>query len=431
MSTETLDTEIVGSDEGKAEAMPLATRPGDKIVPLAPGAPRTAAQAKIEAVADLTSKAYEKASTLKLRDSERESLCAEFPDECFQPGAAGKENLIYIEHSALRDRLNKSLGAGQWAIIPRNRWSEEFEYFDKGSKTHEKAVRVYVEAMLLIRGCFVGEAVGDCVYYPKNQQMNYGDAVEGAKTQALRRCCKELGVGLQAWSKDWCMGWWARKNSGKRTLPRPPTPPHNPPASPPPPAPLTPLFPTEAYRARMIESLKASPGQPNRDVVTEFFQKADCILPTESLEDLPLKFVPVTPAEMRDLGASIAGFGNGESATLPYKPHVEPAGTKIKPKASVPEPEPEPEAESDPGETSGAEEDTRQRITGTVEIVTTKNGTSKKGPWTLYGIKIAGQWFNTFDSTLGTDAKAQTGQEITLAFTKTERGNTAEEIIAS
>lgn len=169
----------------------------------------TPAQAKIDAVANLTMKVYERASQLNLTEDEMRRLQAEFPDSAFRSGAGGKDNLIYIEHAYLRDRMNEVFGPGQWSIIPRSRWSEDF-VTGKG----KKGVRIYVEAMLCVRGCFVGEAIGDMDYY-KNDSTNYGDAVEGAKTAALRRCVKELGVGLQAWKKEWCEGWWARRNNPK------------------------------------------------------------------------------------------------------------------------------------------------------------------------------------------------------------------------
>lgn len=175
--------------------------------------PMTAAQAKVEAVANLTMKAYERAGTLELKPEEIQALQASFPDEAFKPGAAGKEHLIYIEHAFLRDRLNEVIGPGQWALIPRSRWAEDFVTM-KG----QPASRVYVEAMLVVRGAFVSEAVGEMEYYPKNASQNYGDAVEGAKTAALRRCCKEFGIGLQAWKKDFCEGWWQRRRSGTKPL---------------------------------------------------------------------------------------------------------------------------------------------------------------------------------------------------------------------
>jgi hypothetical protein len=167
-------------------------------------------------VANLTMKAYERAATLVFTPEEIAALEEQFPDEAFKLGAGGDANLIYIEHAHLRDRLNKVFKPGQWAIIPRNRWGEDFE--TDGGK---KATRIYVEAMLVIRGAFVAEAVGDMVYYHGNAKTNYGDAVEGAKSACLRRCAKELGIGLQAWKKDFCEGWKAR-NNGQRPPPAPP-----------------------------------------------------------------------------------------------------------------------------------------------------------------------------------------------------------------
>ncbi len=170
------------------------------------------AQAKTDAISALTMKVYDRASMLQLTPDESAKLQADFPDEAFKPGAGGKKNLIYIEHAYLRDRLNEVLGLGQWTIIQRNRWGVGFSYTnDDGSLV--EGTTVYVEAMLCVRGCLVDEAIGDMAYYPKNLSTNYGDAVEGAKTQALRRCAKTLGVGLQAWKKDWCIGWWKRKGT--------------------------------------------------------------------------------------------------------------------------------------------------------------------------------------------------------------------------
>lgn len=196
----------------KPEAMPVAT-----VQPTV----QTAAQAKVEAVANLTFKAYERASMLTLTQEESAALQQPFDDADFLPGAAGKENLIYIQHSALRDRLNKVIGLGQWSIIPRNRWNEKFTFYSKNDRCQKEADRVYVEAMLLIRGAFVAEAVGDMAYYP-NDSTNYGDAVEGAKTAAFRRCAKELGVGLQAWDKTWCEQWWQRRRQSAAFKPEAP-----------------------------------------------------------------------------------------------------------------------------------------------------------------------------------------------------------------
>lgn len=163
---------------------------------------RNPIQAKADAIAELTMAVYKRASQLVLTQEEIQALRADLPDDAFRRGAGGKYHLIYIQHSFLRQRLNDVIGIGQWALVPRQRWTEDFK-----TSNGKDAVRVYVEAMLIVRGCFVGEAIGDMDYYPDNPSTNFGDAVEGAKSAALRRCVKELGVGLQIWNKTWCEEW--------------------------------------------------------------------------------------------------------------------------------------------------------------------------------------------------------------------------------
>jgi len=259
----------------------------------------TSAQAKVDAVAAITMSAYAKASELVLTDEERKKLAEDFPDEAFRQGANGNENLIYIEHAYLRDRLNDVLGPGQWAVIPRNRWSEQFKT-SKGTA----AIRVYVEAMFLVRGCFVGEAIGSMVYFPNNATQDFSDAVEGAESAALRRCaCKRLGIGLQAWKKNFTDGWWQRK---REPQPKPTaTPRTQPPAQskpiPPPqrviPKRDTPIA-TEKHRERMIEVLaKAGLAFHAHDYLVRIGQLKE----DESIGALPLEFVPTTKEQMDNL----------------------------------------------------------------------------------------------------------------------------------
>lgn len=281
----------------------------------------TAAQAKIDAVAALTHSAYQKASQLSLTDAEIAALTADFQDEAFKPGAAGKENLIYIEHAFLRDRLNSVFRPGQWAIVPRSRWAEDFT-----TRKGDQASRVYVEAMLCIRGCFAAEAVGEMEYYPSNAGQNYGDAVEGAKTAALRRCCKELGIGLQAWKKDWCDGWWQRRRNGSKPLATVQTPqaPKNATATPPKPN-GWPREATEATRQWMFREL----GSFAPDLLLEYAVKSGTLLPTEDLSDWPLNKVPTSKESLRVLTKSIEEFRNGGAPPLMDHPAgFVPAGTR-------------------------------------------------------------------------------------------------------
>lgn len=290
-------------------------------------APITAAQAKIEAVADLTAKAYARASELKLTPEEIKALQEEFPDEAFKSGAAGKENLIYIEHAFLRDRLNQVIGPGQWALIPRSRWGEDFSYQRQqhGKWITVQGTRIYVESMLMVRGCFVAEAIGEMEYYPKNAGSNYGDAVEGAKTAALRRCCKEFGIGLQAWKKDWCEAWWQRRNAGTRK-PAAPTP-----------TPMAeaksrpnlmdkiaaaaskkpePHFATEKTREWMIQEIG-----DRAMVAREYAIQVGLLLDSEELVDWPLDYVPINKDQLAALLKCIQAFEQGDQTDKPYPPN--------------------------------------------------------------------------------------------------------------
>lgn len=348
----TIDAEIQPDPQQQA----LAVRPANVPATSEPRQGITPEQAKVDAIASLTMAAYARASTLDLTAEEIAALQAEFPDEAFKPGASGKENLIYIEHAFLRDRLNQVIGPGKWCIMPRSRWAEKYKTRDG------EATRVYVEAMLMVRGCFVAEAVGDMSYYPTNASQNYGDAVEGAKTAALRRCCKELGVGLQAWKKDWCEGWWQRKRQGTRqdapgqaggyqgsghrvtAAPTQQSAPSRPQNAPSPAqnaavAPAKPKFPTQKSLEYMITSLKAGPGADLRRISTEYFRKLGQLMPNEEIEELPLRFVPVSKTELGRLASCIAQFEVGDPIQKAFEPHGEAPASSSHSKASPGAPE--------------------------------------------------------------------------------------------
>lgn len=55
-------------------------------------------------------------------------------------------------------------------------------------------------------------------------------------------------------------------------------------------------------------------------------------------------------------------------------------------------------------------------VRGVVEKVTVKQGTGKKGPWTKYGVQLGGEWYGTFDTTMGEDANALSGAEVVITW---------------
>lgn len=317
------DAEVV------APTSALTTRPAQPLV-AAEEKTMTAGQAKVNAIAELTMAAYANASTLKLTAEEAAGLEANFEDDSFRPGAAGKENLIYIEHASLRQRLNKVVGMGQWAIVTRRSWNEDFEIPAKPARGQyaeqpaKKGIRVYVEAMLMIRGCFVGEAIGDMVYYPHNDSQNYGDAVEGAKTAAFRRCAKELGIGLQAWKKEWCEGWWKRNPGGRpgsqdarQSSGGSPHPNQAPKAAPTPQPATRPAAKTGDLVPPPTPAAEADEGQRFRFLAAlseyrtdalRFAVKKGWITDLQQLEALPNKYVPTTKRQYEGIMEEFKAF---------------------------------------------------------------------------------------------------------------------------
>lgn len=377
MSKDTIDVETVGATQALARVEGGKVGAALKPEEIQTKPPVTAAQAKVEAIANLTMSAYARAATLELTKGESDRLQEDFPDEAFKPGAAGKEHLIYIEHAFLRDRFTAVFGMGKWAMVPRNRWAEPFK-----TQKGVEGSRVYVEAMLIVRGCFVSEAVGEMEYYPSNASQNYGDAVEGAESAAFRRCAKKFGVGLQAWKKDWCDGWWARRRGGRdfskgtpraqnwqnaenqasapeKTHQNAPGRAETPragmdgggkpasasqPAKPAAQAPTgtsTPAKKPAEQRYATIETLKWLIGELKdcKELAIEYFRKLDkpaVLLPTEGLDSLPLWAVPITHQQLALLKAAIADFGNGDEAKHAYAPNPRPEPPKEKAPAKAP-----------------------------------------------------------------------------------------------
>ena len=54
------------------------------------------------------------------------------------------------------------------------------------------------EYALFCLGRFTAQAIGEHTSYHKNN-LSYGTACESAKSNALMRCCKDLGVGSELW----------------------------------------------------------------------------------------------------------------------------------------------------------------------------------------------------------------------------------------
>eukprot|EP00741_Cyanophora_paradoxa_P010589 tig00020537_g10235.t1 len=108
------------------------------------------------------------------------------------------DGLIYLPEIKYRARLLEAFGPGGWALIPRHEARVEPSY-------DGKAMVLYREYALFAMGRFVSQAVGEQTYYPSS--MTVGTAVEAAKSNALMRTCKDLGIAAELWDPGFILEW--------------------------------------------------------------------------------------------------------------------------------------------------------------------------------------------------------------------------------
>ena len=133
------------------------------------------------------------AGQLKLTEQQRKALFASVDPERVEIRPDG---LIYLPWTEYASRLTKAFGLG-WALIPQ------------GMPTF-KANFIYWGFWLVIGGHYCGFAIGEQEYIPSNRRMTYGDACEGAKSNALMRLCKGLGISLELWTPSFIRKWMAK-----------------------------------------------------------------------------------------------------------------------------------------------------------------------------------------------------------------------------
>lgn len=145
---------------------------------------------------------YYGAFDLAITPEQGAKLAAKFAPEQMNILPTGE---VYVSHTHLRQRLTEAFGFGQWIMLPRGNFSQDGNLM----------LRQYA---LVIKGCFVAEAVGEMEWQPTNKRMTKGDAMEGVTSNALMRLCKAFGVGLQSWDKvyndkfiaEHCVRVWRR-----------------------------------------------------------------------------------------------------------------------------------------------------------------------------------------------------------------------------
>lgn len=119
------------------------------------------------------------------------------------------DGLIYMPEIKYRRRLNAAFGPGGWALLPV-KWAEN-------GKT------VICQARLFVDGRFIAEAIGEADYIPHNNSYTFATASEAAKSNALMRTCKDIGIASELWDPDYISEWlkrfalevWCKTKDGK------------------------------------------------------------------------------------------------------------------------------------------------------------------------------------------------------------------------
>lgn len=103
---------------------------------------------------------------------------------------------VYPPQIAMRRRLAKAFGPMGWALRP----------ISPTTPPAEKAT-MYREYALIAEGRVIATAFGSGKYYENNSRMDYGDTAEAIKSDALKRCCKDLNMLSELWDPIWTREW--------------------------------------------------------------------------------------------------------------------------------------------------------------------------------------------------------------------------------
>jgi hypothetical protein len=105
------------------------------------------------------------------------------------------DGALYLPEIKYRRVLNAAFGPGGWAMRPIGL---------KGVVDDRRYLsRSY---QLLALGRFVAEAVGE---QQVHAHASLATAEEGAKSNALMRCCKDLGIASELWDPQYVRDWRA------------------------------------------------------------------------------------------------------------------------------------------------------------------------------------------------------------------------------
>lgn len=115
------------------------------------------------------------------------------------------DGIIYLPEIKYRRILNRAFGPGGWGLAPRSETiiTSKNETGGQGLVTREYA--------LVAHGRLISVARGEQSYFATE---GIPTATEGCKSNALMRCCKDLGLASELWDPRFIQKWvkeWGRE----------------------------------------------------------------------------------------------------------------------------------------------------------------------------------------------------------------------------
>ncbi|KAI3403849.2 MGM101 [Candida oxycetoniae] len=102
------------------------------------------------------------------------------------------DGILYLPEIKYRRILNRAFGPGGWGLVPRS----------ESLVTNQQISREYG---LICHGRLVSIARGEQDYFGGAEKIT--TALEGCKSNALMRCCKDLGIASELWDPDFVRDW--------------------------------------------------------------------------------------------------------------------------------------------------------------------------------------------------------------------------------
>lgn len=104
------------------------------------------------------------------------------------------DGLIYMPEIKYRRVLNETFRPGGWSLMPL-------------SKPEIMGNSVTWAFALYVDGRYFATAVGEKEYFADNPNMSYATCAESAKSNAMMRCCKDLGIASDLWNPVFIRDW--------------------------------------------------------------------------------------------------------------------------------------------------------------------------------------------------------------------------------